>query len=169
MQSEGGHNGPYDAPVKLAVQKVKPEWIDYNGHMNVAYYTMAFDSGIDRFLEQELGMGEAHAMREQQGPYSLQNNVSYFAEMLEGTPFHVQVRLVDHDAKRMHLYMEIYTEAGDLAAACEGMLMNVDLTTRRSTPYAAWIQERLSRMHADHAALPKPKALGATIGIRRKG
>ena len=26
---------------------VIPEWIDYNGHMNVAYYIKAFEIGID--------------------------------------------------------------------------------------------------------------------------
>ena len=33
------------------VQNVKKEWIDYNGHMNVAYYTLAFDNSLDDFLE----------------------------------------------------------------------------------------------------------------------
>ena len=28
------------------VQNVKKEWIDYNGHMNVAYYTLAFDLSL---------------------------------------------------------------------------------------------------------------------------
>ena len=33
------------------VQSVREEWIDYNGHMNVAYYTLAFDNSLDDFLE----------------------------------------------------------------------------------------------------------------------
>ncbi len=168
MEPQDGHDGPYAAPVKLATQQVKPGWIDYNGHMNVTYYTMAFDNAIDAFLAQELGMGEAHAARVRQGPYSLQNNVSYFAELLEGADFRVQVLLVDHDEKRMHLFMQMLNGAGGLAATCEAMLMNVDHTTRRATPYAGWIQKRLASMQASHDALPRPKGLGAQIGIRRK-
>ncbi len=169
MEPNDGHSGPYDAPVMLARQQVQPAWIDYNGHMNVAYYTMAFDQAIDTFLARELGMGEPHAARVKQGPYSLQNNVSYYAELLEGAGFAITVMLVDHDQKRMHLYMEMHNDAGDLAAISEGMLMNVDHITRRATPYAGWIMARLKQMQADHNALPRPAALGATIGIRRKG
>ncbi len=169
MNIPTGHDGPYAAPIKLGKKRVLPAWIDYNGHMNVAYYTMAFDSAIDEFLEQELGMGEAYAAQVKQGPYSLQNNISYFAELLEGAEFHIEIRLIDHDAKRMHLYSELLNGAGEVAAICEGMLMNVDHINRRSTPYGAKTQARLARMQADHAALPRPKALGAVIGIRRKG
>ena len=168
MSDHAGHNGPYAAPIALAKQTVQPEWIDYNGHMNVAYYTMAFDNAIDMFLEQELGMGEAHAARVKQGPYSLQNNVSYYAELLEGAEYHVTVRLVDHDQKRMHLFMEMINESGELSAVCEGMLMNVDHITRRSTPYAGWIMDRLSTLQENHNTLDKPEGLGAAIGIRRK-
>ena len=28
---------------------VKPEWLDYNDHLNVAYYVLLFDLGIDAF------------------------------------------------------------------------------------------------------------------------
>jgi len=168
MSDQKGHDGPYDAPVSLPAQQVQAAWIDYNGHMNVAYYTMAFDQAIDRFLEQELGMGEAHAAQVKEGPYSLQNNVSYYAELLEGAGFNVTVMLVDHDEKRMHLWMEMHNEAGDLAAVSEGMLMNVDHITRRSKPYADWIFTRLNKMQAAHDKLARPKGLAAVIGIRRK-
>ena len=45
-----GHDGPYDAPGVVGPQRVLPEWIDYNGHMNVAYYTLAVDTAFDDFL-----------------------------------------------------------------------------------------------------------------------
>ncbi len=31
------------APLELRQGRVRPEWLDYNGHMNVAYYVLAFD------------------------------------------------------------------------------------------------------------------------------
>ena len=34
---------------------VLPEWIDVNGHMNVAYYVLAFDLGVDALWE-DLGI-----------------------------------------------------------------------------------------------------------------
>lgn len=168
MEPIDGHDGPYNAPVILPMHFVQPEWIDYNGHMNVAYYTMAFDKAIDTFLHQELGMGERHAARVKQGPYSLQNHFSYFAELLEGAGYSIHIRLIDHDSKRMHLWMEMVNEAGNLSATCESMLMNVDHVSRRSTRYADWIMVRLGAMQQSHCTLARPKGLGAVIGIRRK-
>lgn len=163
-----GHDGPYAAPVTLAERKVPAEWIDYNGHMNVAYYIMAIDQALDRFLEDELGIGEAHAARVRQGPYALQSHVQFLGELLEGAKFSVVVRLIDCDAKRMHLFVELHSD-GELAATCEQMLMNVDLETRRSTPYPDWAQARMAAMLKAHSALDRPLQLGAAIGIRRKG
>ena len=163
-----GHDGPYEAPVMLSARTVPPEWIDYNGHMNVAYYIMAIDQALDGFLENELGIGEKHAARVRQGPYALQSHVHFLGELLEGARFRVAVRLIDCDAKRIHLFVELFSEAEDLAATCEQVLMNVDLETRRSTPYPDWAQKRMAAMLAAHSVLPPPDQLGAPIGIRRK-
>jgi len=163
-----GHDGPYAAPVTLADRKVPAEWIDYNGHMNVAYYVMAIDQALDRFLEDELGIGEAHAARVRQGPYALQSHVQYLGELLEGALFSVAVRLIDCDAKRMQVFVELRA-GGAVAATCEQLMMNVDLETRRSTPYPDLAQARMAVMLKAHAALERPAQLGAAIGIRRKG
>ena len=36
--------------VEVIRGKVLPEWIDINNHMNVAYYVLAFDQGVDLLL-----------------------------------------------------------------------------------------------------------------------
>ena len=56
------------------IQNVDEDWIDYNGHMNVAYYTLAFDKALDDFLETNLKIGPSFVKKEKQGPYSLQAN-----------------------------------------------------------------------------------------------
>ena len=168
MPAIEGHDGPYAAPIVLPARQVPTEWIDYNGHMNVAYYTMAFDQAMDIFLEAELGIGEAHAARVQQGPYALQANFQYLGEVLEGESFVISVRLIDCDAKRMHIFVEMRNASGGLAATGEHMLMNVDLVARRSTPYPEWAQKRMADMLAAHSKLEKPAQLGVTIGIRHK-
>ena len=168
MPAIEGHNGPYGAPIVFTARKVPAEWIDYNGHMNVAYYTMAFDQALDVFLEAELGIGEAHAARVRQGPYALQANFQYLGEILEGESFVISVRLIDYDVKRMHLFVEMRNAGGNIAATGEHLLMNVDLVARKSTPYPDWALNRMSDMLASHAKQEKPPQLGATIGIRRK-
>lgn len=166
-QSRTGHDGPYDAPVRITGGTVLPAWIDYNGHMNVAYYTLALDAAIDEFLEHTLGVGVTFTEAAGQGPYALQAAYHYLGELLEGEAFDVTVRMHDHDAKRMHLFVEMFAASGAPAATLEGLLMNVDHKTRRGAAYPDWAQTRMARMLADHAVLPTAPQIGAPIGIRR--
>ena len=45
-----------ESPLCLYTDVVPSQWIDYNGHMNVAYYVLAFDRATDAFMD-FLGMG----------------------------------------------------------------------------------------------------------------
>src|SRR5690606_23591420 len=44
------------APFISSVMTVEPQWIDYNGHLNMAYYNVLFDRAVDQFFE-ALGIG----------------------------------------------------------------------------------------------------------------
>lgn len=165
--AHGGKDGPYPAPIRLPKATVLPAWIDYNGHMNVAYYTMAFDQALDVFLEEWLGIGETWVKDVGQGPYVLQSHTHYLAELVEGEAFTVSVLVLDADAKRMHLVLTMNRAADDaLSAVQEQVLLNVDHTERRSAPYPDWAAARLGRMKDDHAAAPRPAQTGAPIGLR---
>ena len=82
------------SPFVTDIKCVLPEWIDYNGHMNVAYYTMVFDEALDDFLD-EIGIGESYVKTNHNGPYALQANYHYLSELLEGENFRVKIFLVD--------------------------------------------------------------------------
>lgn len=158
------------APLRMGRQTVRPDWIDYNGHMNVAYYTKAFDEAFDDFLENFVGIGESFVARARMGPMALQSQYCYLGELLEGEAFHVDVRVIDADAKRMHVFGEMLAEAdGRLAATFEGLSMNVDLAARKSAPYPDFALARLTDIVRASAALPAPPTLGQPIGIRRRG
>ena len=170
MKPEDGVSEDYEAaPVMAGKRKVPPEWIDYNGHMNVAYYTVAFDNAVDVLLDRSLGIGESYVKRAQRGPYVLQNHLHYLGELLEGESFEIAIRILDWDAKRLHLFLEMTNEAGEVCATSEQLLMNVDLTTRRSAPYEEWAAARIGALGAAQAGLPRPPQAGAPLGIRRKG
>ena len=81
------------------VQNVNKEWIDYNGHMNVAYYTLAFDKALDDFLEKILEIGPTFVEKEKQGPYSLQANYHYLDELRLLDKFFSKIYLIDSDKK----------------------------------------------------------------------
>jgi len=54
--------GEIDAPLSLHAETVRPEWIDYIGHMNVACYLLAFDHATDAFFD-FAGIDDAYRRR----------------------------------------------------------------------------------------------------------
>ena len=105
-----GFNGPYEAPIRLPSRKVLKSWIDYNGHMNVAYYTMAIDKSIDYFLDEILGIGETHAKRNDQGPFVVQANFTYLNEMIYKQKFFVQCSLINFDKKKCICFWKLFLQ-----------------------------------------------------------
>jgi len=170
QRSATGQDGPYPAPIAVQGRKVAPEWIDFNGHMNVGYYGIAFDQAADVLFDEYLGLGETHVAQTGQGSFVLQAHTHFLNELREGEGFSVLFRLLDHDRKRMHYFAEMLRESdGALCATQEVVSMNVDHQTRRSCEYPDWAVRRMARMKADHAGLVPSRQIGAPIGLRRKG
>ena len=156
------------APVRTSARTVSPDWIDYNGHMNVAYYTLAFDQALDEVYA-ALGVGENLVRSHRMGPMALQSQTIYLGELVEGSRLACDIRLLDADAKRIHSFSEIIDlDRGAVAATYEALSINVDLDSRRSAPYPAEALERIERLRAAHAGLPRPEQAGRPIGIRRR-
>ena len=156
-------------PVRTSTQTVEPGWIDYNGHMNVAYYTLAFDRALDEIYEY-LGIGPTAARVDRLGPMALQTQIHYLGELLKGDRFATDFILFDADHKRVHSFTTmIRLSDGRLAATYETLSINVNLETRRTAPYRGEPMARLERMKAAHAAIPRPEQAGRAIGIRRSG
>lgn len=155
-------------PIEITGQSVLPEWIDYNGHMNVAYYVLAFDKALDKVFDL-LDIGEAYVQRTGDSAFILQNHVAYLAELKLHDPIRVDFQLLDWDAKKVHYFMHMYhATEGFLAATAEQVMMHVSLETRRSSPFPAEAQAKLAAMREAHRKLPRPDSAGASIGIRRK-
>jgi len=163
-----GHNGPYNTPIVLPSKKVLAEWIDYNGHMNVVFYTLAFDSSLDFFLEEVLGIGETHAIKEKQGPFVLQAHYNYLNEMSLSEEFNVRLLVVDCDQKRMHLCLDIFSEKQKkVIAVAEKVLINVNLNLRKVEHYPVWAYERLIKIKKTHENASFPGVLGKKISLKK--
>lgn len=164
-----GRDGPYPAPVVVQQRRVLPEWIDYNDHMNVGYYGIAFDQASDLLFSDYLGVGWEHVQATGQGPYVLQSHTHFLRELKLDQGFSVRFRIIDHDRKRLHFYGEMVADdSGEICATQEIMVMNVDHATRRSAEYPEWAVRRFARMKADHADLEMPEKLGAPLGLPQK-
>ena len=152
-----------------SIQTVKPEWIDYNGHMNVSYYTMAFDYALDEFLRNNFGMNDEYITRNQQGPFALQSNYFYLAELKKGEEFDVSTRILDFDHKRIHLFSSMWKSRNRLlSATCESLSIFVDHHSRKSTSYPDNVYQKIKIVHRCTQNDPVPAQVNQTIGIRRK-
>jgi acyl-CoA thioester hydrolase len=147
---------------------VPTEWTDYNGHMNVGYYVVAFDKATDVVLD-HLGIGESYRRAEEASVFVLEAHVTYDREVHPGDRLRFTTQFLDHDSKRVHLFHRMYHAGeGYLAATNELMIMHMDLTTRRPAPFPATALSRIAELHDLHKTLPRPDAAGHAIGIRRR-
>lgn len=155
------------APFVSAEMVVKPEWIDYNGHLNMAFYNVLFDKGADQAYEL-LGFGPDYAKERQLTTYTAEFHLCYIRELKVGDRVRVSFQLIDMNEKSFHTYQEMHHVDGWLAATGEALALHVDMTGPRVVPYPADVAERMEAMRAAHAALPRPDRVGRSIGIRRK-
>lgn len=167
-----------EAPLSLHRGRIRPDWIDYNGHMNLAYYVLVFDFATDALLDY-LGMDEAYRRRTGFTTYVLETHVTYERELKEGDAYHVTTQLLDWDAKRLHYFQCLYRDGAagtpsgaegvhPLAATTELILMHMDTATVRGAPMPETVLERVRALMAAHEALPRPPQVGRVIGIRSR-
>jgi acyl-CoA thioester hydrolase len=148
--------------------ELEDAWIDYNGHLNMGYYTVLFDRAADEAFE-ELGFGPAYRAATNHTTFSAEFHIRYLREIKPGDRVRASFQLIDWDAKRFHAFQQMYHEDGWLAATGEGLTLHVDLSGPRVVPMPEAIRARVETMGQAHAALPRPEGFGSTIGIRRKG
>jgi acyl-CoA thioester hydrolase len=159
----------FAAPIDSHRETVRPEWIDYNGHMNVAYYVLVFDHATDVLFE-AIGAGEAYRRATEHSLYAVEMHITYRRELQVDAPLRLTTQLLDHDAKRLHYIHHMYhAEDGYLAATDECLSMHVDMTAKRATAMPGEMAARLATLMEAHRHLPRPKEVGASVGIRRAG
>ncbi len=147
---------------------VAPDWVDYNGHMNLAFYVLAFDKATDHFYDQ-LGIGIAYRERMQSSMFTLGINVDYLHEVFAGDLLCITTQLLDCDGKRMRYFHRMFSGAGDEPVATnECLAIHVDMTSRRSAPFPSEARDRVEAMLAAHRQLPAPVGAGRVLGEKRK-
>ena len=153
------------SPLALHRETVRPEWIDYNGHMNLAYYLLAFDHATDRLYD-HLRVGEAYLATANCSVFILEAHVTYEREVHDGDPLRFTTQLLGYDAKRLHFFHAMYhADAGFLAATNELLALHVDLSERRAAPFPEPVARRLAALHAAHRRLPTPVQVGRVMGL----
>jgi acyl-CoA thioester hydrolase len=156
------------APFVSSVMRVEPAWIDYNGHLNMAYYNVLFDRAVDEVLEL-LGCGAEYVRSRRQSCFTAEVHVRYLRELHADDPVRVTFQLLGFDAKRLHFFEQLFHAAdGWVSATSENMALHVDMTAGKTAAFPSDIAAGLAKMTTAHAALPVPEAAGRRIAMPEK-
>lgn len=148
-----------------SIMTVKEEWIDFNGHLNMAYYNVLFDQAIDEtFIA--LGLGPDYLERANGTTFTAEAHVTYLRELKLGDDVQTHLQVLDYDEKRIHIFQELYHHGqGFLSATCEQMTLHVDMAVKRVSPFPEEILSNIKKMHADHKPLPRKPQVGHVISL----
>ncbi|MET2826109.1 thioesterase family protein [Mesorhizobium shangrilense] len=155
------------APFVSKAMGIEKDWIDYNGHLNMAYYNVIFDRGTDEAFD-TMGIGQDYVKQRRLTIYTAEIHVCYVQELHLDHKVTVSMQVLDHDEKRLRTYQEIRHVDGWLAATSETLSLHVDMSGPKVAPFPADVLAKIEAVRAAHSALPMPERAGRSIGIRRK-
>jgi len=163
-----GNADSQKTPFISPVVGIEPGWIDYNGHLNMAYYLVVFDRGYDVVAE-SLGMGAEYARTRRMTTYTGDARIAYLNEVHQNADLVTSYQILDHDEKRIHAFQELRHAAdGKVAATCETLTLHIDMAGPKVCPFPPDVMERVEALAANHAGLPVPDGVGKKIGLRRR-
>ena len=149
------------APFLSSVMQIEPQWIDYNGHLNMAYYNVMMDRAIDEMWLQ-LGIGPTYMKERHGSTFTAECHVRYLREIHLGDPVQVTVYLLAADEKRIHTFEELrHATEGWISATSENMTLHIDMNARKVAPFPPDIQARIRDVVNSHAACRVPRASAA--------
>jgi acyl-CoA thioester hydrolase len=155
-------------PLSLYAGIVASEWIDYNDHMNDAYYLIPFSRATDAWMD-AFGLDAEYRHKTACTIYTAESHLVYLRELKSGAPYDVTGVLMGFDEKRIHLFMAMHhTTENYLAATCEWMLLHVDRTTGRSASLPPVVSSRLGAMFLEHSSLSEPSQAGRWIHMTQE-
>src|SRR5262250_2321577 len=156
------------APFVSSVMRVEPAWIDYNGHLNMAYYNVLFDRAVDEAFEL-LGCGIDYVKSRRHSCFTAEVHLRYLRELHSDDPVRVTFQLLDYDAKRLHYFEQLFhATEGWVSATSENLALHVHLEQKKTAPFPDDVAVRLNQMQMSHAKLPRPEAAGRQIAMRRR-
>jgi acyl-CoA thioester hydrolase len=154
-------------PSPLFTTSVDPAWIDYNGHMNDAYYALVFSRTGDKFLE-AIGLETQGRDRTSRTIYTTTLTIHYHHEVTEGEVLAADARLLEYDAKRLRIWFEMRRTDGTVVASSEQVYLCVDQSGEkpRAAAFLSNQQAAIAALATATADLPWPKAAGRGISLK---
>lgn len=144
---------------------VRPEWVDYNGHLNDGYYMVVFSQATEALMDL-IGLDAAGRQASGHSIFTLESHINYLLEVKLDTPIEVRSQVLGSDAKRLQVYHALHVAGTEpLLAANEQMLLNVDMAGPRAAPFAPSVAPRVAALTEQHRAMARPKYAGRAIAL----
>jgi acyl-CoA thioester hydrolase len=155
-------------PVIETESVVRPEWIDANGHLNLAYYVVVFDLTTDAMYN-ALDIGDAYREASGNSCFTAETHTLYEREVHLGDKLQVKAWLLGADTKRLHYFHEMFhVESGERSAVQELMALHIDMGVRHVAPFPADKYAALQRAVKEYAPTSPPKGTGRRIALPNK-
>jgi acyl-CoA thioester hydrolase len=152
-------SGSAPAPPEHAY-RVRPEWIDYNGHLSEAYYVLLFGYATDALMDL-VGLDAAYRARTGCSLYTVEAHVRYLREVGPDSEVRVATRVVSAGARKVRLCHEMRLD-GELRATEELLAVHVDGAAGRAAPFPPAAAARLADLAAGSGG--PPDYAGRSIG-----
>jgi carnitine 3-dehydrogenase / betainyl-CoA thioesterase len=154
------------AALRLLETQVRPEWVDYNGHMTDSRYLQVFGDATD-VLWRSVGVDDAYR-RSGRALYTVESHVTHGAEAKTLEPLYVLTRLLSVDDKRVHLFHALHRQRDDaLVATGEQMYLHVDTKAGKALGLDPTVREKLDKIRATQSGLTAPAQVGRHVGMPR--
>lgn len=143
--------------------QVLPEWIDYNGHMNIAFYVLAFSHAVDAMLDL-LGMDAAYRHAMKRSVFTTEAHICYLHELREAEALSITMKLLGYDEKRLHAFFSLHkSDTGLLAATSEHMFLNVDTDRRKVASFDERVHRQIQALWKKFPVDEIPAQVGRSI------
>lgn len=154
---------PGAGPLPLFEIQVRPEWIDYNGHMTDSRYLQVFGDATDAVFR-FAGIDDAYR-KSGRALYSVEAHLTHRCEALALEPLYVTTQVLEVADKRLRLFHALHRRRDDaLVATAEQLYLHVSAPPGKASPMDSEVRARLASLQAAHARLPLPPQAGRLAG-----
>jgi acyl-CoA thioester hydrolase len=155
-------------PVIEYQDTVRPEWIDSNGHMNLAYYVVVFDLATDA-LYKVLDIGDAYREASGNSCFTAETHTLYEREVHLGDQLLIRTWLLGADKKRLHYFHELFhQESSERSCVQELLALHIDMSIRRVAEFPTEKYAALQAAVREYAPKTLPKGAGRRIALPAK-
>jgi acyl-CoA thioester hydrolase len=144
---------------------VQPSWVDYNNHLNDAYYMVIFSDATTALMA-HVGLGPEERAATGHTLFTLEIHLNYLHEVKGGSEVRVDTQILGHDSKRLHVFHTLHRgDEAEAAATNEQMLLNIDMNGPKAAPFRPEVLAKIEAIAKRQAGLPRPKNAGRAINL----